>query len=390
MRKIFFGLISILIIAGLGWYFFWQKQLPAVAPGEQSSETSEKTWMEVVNKGVFLVNADGTVGNELKTGDEITGGQTLMTDETGLVNLHFSDGSVARVESQTKINLEKFEYFADSKSLKVKIFLQTGRVWSRIKALMTTDSYWEVETSNAVAAVRGTSYGVVYVPGQTTIVGSINLVNVNAIDPQSKKVVENNTAFVGGEQYVKINDQDIESLKSGIKLTSKIKPYTQAVASDPWVIKQKNLDQELEGQSVTTTIVRPKVDEEVNFKSPDEQTKPSLSPEDKPTVSDEKTNQRAVDKEEISSSGEQNFSEAADDTQMEEDFYYSTEDQTHGDLTDDSPVGAAPNTSADGSQTSDSGDYVDPTHDASGVLEKTTSTTTFKPIINPKTIKLIR
>ena len=63
MCKIFFGLVSVLIIAGLGWYFFWQKQILATAPGEQTNGISEKGWVEVVNKGVFLVNADGTVGN---------------------------------------------------------------------------------------------------------------------------------------------------------------------------------------------------------------------------------------------------------------------------------------------------------------------------------------
>ena len=58
MRKIFFGVISILVIVGLIWFFFWQKQIPATAPGEQVNETAEKAWVEVVNRGVFLVNTD--------------------------------------------------------------------------------------------------------------------------------------------------------------------------------------------------------------------------------------------------------------------------------------------------------------------------------------------
>ena len=41
MRKIFLGLISILIIAGLSWFFFWQKQLPTTAPSGQAGETVE-------------------------------------------------------------------------------------------------------------------------------------------------------------------------------------------------------------------------------------------------------------------------------------------------------------------------------------------------------------
>ena len=266
MKKIFFGAISIIIIAGLGWYFFWQKQTPVNAPTEQNSDTAEKGWIEVINRGAYLVKEDGTLGSELKTGDELTGGQTVMTDQTGLVNLHFSDGSVARLETQTKVELKDFEYFTGNKTLKVKMFLQSGRIWSRIKALMTTESYWEVETSNAVAAVRGTSYGVVYVPGQTTIIGSVHLINVNAKDPQTGKIVENNTAYVGSDQYIKINDQDIKNLESGVRLSGKVKPYTKAVENDPWVVNAKMQDEKLEGLSPTSTVSKPKVDEELNAK----------------------------------------------------------------------------------------------------------------------------
>ncbi len=395
MRKIFFGVISILVIVGLIWFFFWQKQIPATAPGEQVNETAEKAWVEVVNRGVFLVNTDGTLGPELKTGDEVKSGQTLMTDNVGLANLHFSDGSVARLETQTKVDLKDFAYFADSKTLKVKIFLQSGRVWSRIKALMTTQSYWEVETANAVAAVRGTAFGVVYVPGQTTVIGSVHLVNVNAVDPQAKKMIENNTAFVGAEQYIKINDQDITGLLGGVKLVSKVKPYTQAIVNDSWIIKQKNLDQELEGQTATTTIVKPKPDEELTTKPVKEQTEDSLSPEDKPAMVDEEVPQKPVDETENSATGGQGSSEPASGSQIEEDFYYTADDPTHGDLTDDSqindyPVGAAPDTSVDNNQTSSSEDYIDPTYDSSGTLEKTTTTTTIKPAINLRPINLIR
>ncbi len=395
MRKIFFGVISILVIAGLAWFFFWQKQLPATAPGEQVNETAEKAWVEVINRGVYLVNEDGTLGSELKTGDEVESGQTLMTDNVGLANLHFSDSSVVRLETQTKVDLKDFAYFADSKTLKVKIFLQSGRVWSRIKALMTTESYWEVETANAVAAVRGTAFGVVYVPGQTTVIGSVHLINVNAIDPQAKKMIENNTAFVGAEQYIKINDQDITGLLGGVKLVSKVKPYTQAIVNDSWVIKQKNLDQELEGQTATTTIVRPKPDDELITKPVKEQTEDSLSPEDKPIIIDEEAVQRPIDEVENPAMGGQSYSEPVDNSQVEEDFYYATDDSTKGDLTDDSqindyPVGAAPDTSVDNNQTSSSEDYIDPTHDSSGTLEKTTTTTTVKPTINLRPINLIR
>jgi hypothetical protein len=107
---------------------------------------------------------------------------------------------------------------------------------------MTPESYWEVQTTNAVAAVRGTSFGVSYIPGQTTIIGSVHLINVSAVDPQSKKIVENNGAFVGENQYIKINTQEIKSLLTSVKLNSKVKTYSTKIKSDPWVVKSKEED----------------------------------------------------------------------------------------------------------------------------------------------------
>ncbi len=258
MKKFVFIIFTFLIISGLIWYFFFQSKMVANAPEYLQKEepkivTAEKGWIEVENRGVYLVNNDNTLGTELKTGDEVTTGQILMTDKIGLASLHFSDGSVVRLESQTKISLDNFEYFADSKSLKVKMFLQTGKVWSRIKALMTLASYWEVQTTNAVVAVRGTSYGVAYIPGQTTIIGSVHLINISAVDPQTKKVLENNVAFVGENQYLVINNQEIKSLLSGVKLNTKVKPYSTKIKSDSWVIKAKEADKRLDEQITPET-----------------------------------------------------------------------------------------------------------------------------------------
>lgn len=319
MKKIFFGAISVIIIAGLGWYFFWQKQTPVNAPTEQNSDTVKKGWIEVINRGAYLVKEDGTLGVELKTGDELTGGQTVMTDQTGLANLHFSDGSVARLETQTKVELKDFEYFTGNKTLKVKMFLQSGRIWSRIKALMTTESYWEVETSNAVAAVRGTSYGVVYVPGQTTIIGSVHLINVNAKDPQTGKIVENNTAYVGSDQYIKINDQDIKNLASGVRLSGKVKSYTKAVENDPWVVNAKMQDEKLEGLSPTSTVSKPKVDEELNAK-------PTIKPEDTITFSSDTLISDGGNSAVSSPSANSDFQTDNQNTVVPEEDFYSSVD----------------------------------------------------------------
>lgn len=406
MRKVFFGIISILVIAGLAWFFFWQKQMPATAPGEKVGETSEKAWVEVVNRGVYLVNADGTLGSELKTGDEVQSGQTLMTDNVGLANLYFSDGSVVRLETQTKIDLKDFEYFSGNKTLKVKIFLQSGRIWSRIKALMTTQSYWEVQTANAVAAVRGTSFGVVYVPGQTTIIGSVHLINVNAVDPQTKQLIEHNTAYVGEEQYIKINDQDIAGLKREIKLTSKIKPYTQAIINDAWVIKSKSQDEKLGDQTLIPTTNTSSIKEEKIVSSTEKPTEDVGETSDFSIIQRDGGSSTTVIPDETTET--QNQSDNQSPVMVEEDFYSSIDYPTNENTTVDSdttvtdPTGAAAPTDFTNSNINEENEItsdtttttITPNLKTNSTLTPTTTVTTTKtmvsPITNLRTTNLVR
>jgi len=200
-------------------------------------------------------------------------------------------------------------------------------------------------------------------------------------------LIEHNTAYVGEEQYIKINDQDITGLKSEVKLTSKIKPYTQAIINDAWVIKSKSLDAELVGQSPTSTLIKPQADEELNTKPLGEQIQPlDAVSEEKPTTTENVTN--------ISSgSGQNSVSSPTSDQTTENDFYYSTDDPTHSEMPDnssqDSVVGAAPDNVNDGSETTTDNSVIDPTHNST-VPEKTTTTINLKPSVNTRIIEPVR
>jgi len=362
MKKIFFIVGTILLIGGLVWYFFFQSKNIANAPeeaqdGNSKKDFAENGWIEVENRGVYLVNTDGTLGTELQQGDEIMTGQTLMTDKTGLASLHFFDGSTLSMESETKISLDNFNYFSNDKSLKVKISLQAGRVWSRIKALVTPESYWEVETTNAVAAVRGTSFGVSYISGQTTIIGSVHLININAKDPQTQEMIKDNTAYIGENQYIIINDQEIKGLVTGVKLTSKVRTYSAKIKNDPWVIKSKEADKVSEEQMTTST--RPESSGELLTRPLTEEEKLSTST----------TNENPVQNNEQPASGSGGGSSSYNpDEPVSSDNLTEENDPTHGTIVDDSTV------VPENEEPNPTGANIDPTHGT--IITSSTDTST--------------
>lgn len=65
----------------------------------------------------------------------------------------YPGGTVTRIDISTSVKLSKY----DSQKYQIVVDIFQGRIWSRIKKLLGTESY-ETKTSNTVATVRGTSY----------------------------------------------------------------------------------------------------------------------------------------------------------------------------------------------------------------------------------------
>ena len=169
----FFGLFAV-VLGGI-FLFGGDKSAPV--------DTGALPWVEVLKPGVF------SAARELKTGDELRTPATIKTNSTGLANIYFPDGSVARLDSNTELVLEEGSYDGADKTLRVKMLLSVGRVWSKILELATPRSSWEVKTANAVATVRGTAFGVEYISGKTTVVGSEHSVAVANLDQNTSTIL---------------------------------------------------------------------------------------------------------------------------------------------------------------------------------------------------------
>lgn len=216
-------------------------------PEETADNKTAKPWVEVVKNGVWEMADNESVIRELKTGDILNTPTLIKTNETGLANLYLTDGSVMRLDINTRLTLENSEYEEKNGQLKVGVDLSVGRLWSKIWTLMTPDSLWEVRTTNAVAVVRGTAYGVEYQNQTTKIIGSDDPVTVLAVDPLTNQIIPERLVVIGENKLIEITKEKVEMIKQSQDLFNKMVAATPVkVYQEEWIKRARQADENLE------------------------------------------------------------------------------------------------------------------------------------------------
>jgi len=196
-------------------------------------------WVEVLS--VLVEKKAGEEWLELISGDQLKNGDIVKTDSSGLANIYFPDGSVIRLDSNSQIVISEADYDEDSKTLKLKIKLLAGRVWSKIFELATNESYWEVETANAVAAVRGTAFGVEYINDETVVIGWENTVEVEAIDVYSGRKL--GVATVSANKLLRVNETTARmSANEKYVLSDSVEDLPLEIQNLEWIKRSINAD----------------------------------------------------------------------------------------------------------------------------------------------------
>lgn len=210
-----------------------------------------KPWIEVIAAPVFERDSATQKENirELFTGDELTAGLVIGVPENSLAALHFPDGSVARLDSDTALVVIEASFSDDTNTLAVSLKLSWGRVWSKIFELATPQSHWEVKTTNAVAVVRGTAFGVEYVGTASSIVGGAHSVSIAAVDPDTGETIAESETQVAENQFLHIEKKDIPAIKSGrISLARAVTAPPKDVEEAGWVMRAKEEDRRFDEQ----------------------------------------------------------------------------------------------------------------------------------------------
>jgi hypothetical protein len=130
-------------------------------PATFGAEPAKNDAVVTAVQGTARVFTKGSAtGRVLKKGDVLKKEHEIRVAEKSRIEIRFPDGTVMRLAEKTRLKMNEVMYNKQTDGKKVNVNLSVGKLWAKVKKLTTPDSSVVVETSNAVAGVRGTVYRV--------------------------------------------------------------------------------------------------------------------------------------------------------------------------------------------------------------------------------------
>lgn len=215
MKKVYISLAIIVVIVG-GYFALFDNRNKANVSQTESAVTTETTgWIDIVSSKVSIIDDSGVFVKDLATGDAIPSGTTIKTDATGKGSIYFSDGSSIKIEPNTVLKVSEGTYDSKSGTLKVKVTLDSGKIWNKITNLATPESHWEAKTGSAVATVRGTAFILEYTAkGETNVVTVEHNVSVTPLDPDTGEEMPGADVEVKESESLNLKQDQIKVLKA--------------------------------------------------------------------------------------------------------------------------------------------------------------------------------
>ncbi len=233
------GVLAAIVASVIFYFSLDQRQIEEITPTDETPLT-ESPIVHVTSEGVVVIK-DGNE-REVVDGESILPPYELKSGATGKAVVRFSEGSELRLDPNSNLIVESAAYTPESKNLFVQVKLTVGRLWSDITLLATPESAWEVETSNVVATVRGSSFGVIAEEnGTTTVIGSEHDIDLTIIDPDTGERKETRKVTLHEDEVVVISDEEAKNDDGPAPKTHK---KTDTEKNDPWLLMQEKQDAE--------------------------------------------------------------------------------------------------------------------------------------------------
>jgi len=158
----------------------------------------------------------------VSVGVSLVVGDIVRTGKRSRAQLKFADGSTLNIGSLSKIEISEFSFSADKKVRKTSIRDLRGKVRALVTKSTDKDSFFNIKTPSAVAAVRGTDLGVdVRSPKKTVVVNYEGIVDVYAATLGRLKESQKVTLF----------DKQITTVVAGKKPTTPVTASPKALKS---------------------------------------------------------------------------------------------------------------------------------------------------------------
>lgn len=206
----YFIAIVVVIVLIFALYLIFGKTITTttVVKTEETSSSKSPVIVSTIKKTVNLYKT-ADAKEEIIDPALAYDGNTVETLASGRALLQMENGTLTTVDYSTKLTIKT--HTDDEHS---SMFLTGGKVWSTVEKVFGKGEYYEIETQNAVAVVRGTSFGVSYDGTFTTLEVTEGAVLLVPVDPKTRErlfdkavlVPAGKKAVVGNDGIIKVSD----------------------------------------------------------------------------------------------------------------------------------------------------------------------------------------
>ncbi len=135
----------------------------------------------------YLTRRDGST-EELLAGSLLYLGDRLQTTSAASATIEFADGSILTLNGGSELSLDHLSAYGETGMVDSRLRLLKGRAETRVTPANGPGSRFEIHTSSAISAVRGTEYRIAFIEGSQT---SNVEVTGGAVDVSDTAVTEN-------------------------------------------------------------------------------------------------------------------------------------------------------------------------------------------------------
>jgi len=229
MKKI---LILIIFLALTSSLFFGYHQVLALS--EAHSLKKPTSYVAKINGDVQIKKNNESEFIKATLNEKINEGDLIKTGTDGEVSVVYYDNAISTISPNSELriddlNIDDNNYAKTTTGLK----LTFGHVWMRIMQLADKNSSFEIESSDAVATVRGTILDFEKSKNSKTIIRTVeNMVEVQILE--------------GKKEKIQLKENFEANLNKKTKDKTTIQPIDNKTKNSPWFINNKQKDQVIE------------------------------------------------------------------------------------------------------------------------------------------------
>ncbi len=173
MNKRYIIGLAIFVFLGIA-FFVWNNNFNASSLALKNNPVT----ISPLEQNVSIRQTEISDSVPLTRETEAFAGSIINTSPTGRALIEFSSSTRAVLDFNSELIVKNNE----TPSQKTALRLISGEVWSRVEKALERGEFYEIQTQNAVASVRGTSFGVEFKEDKTLVVvekGEVKLIGID-------------------------------------------------------------------------------------------------------------------------------------------------------------------------------------------------------------------